>query len=223
MSPKRILFWLSVSLLFVGCGGDEATTDTVVVGGAPIESPPDPTTGEQGGRDVFQSDIGFFPNAGQLPSEGVSGLETPAPDDLPDGVTGLSWRDLSLRDLYGAELRKLLFPDKATGEAASYPDEIRRLDGGKVAIIGYMIPLEWGDDRVPQFLLVRDLMACCFGGTPMADEWIEVTMAGEAAEYVAYEPVVVVGEMAIGAFEDEWGFAVGCYRIRAESVTAWTD
>ena len=53
---KRIVCWLVAPLLFAGCGGDEAATDTVVVGGAPSEAPPDRPAAEEGGRDVFQSD-----------------------------------------------------------------------------------------------------------------------------------------------------------------------
>ena len=233
--PLRLRCSVLACLLWIaGCdaGGAPGTgerDEVEVLPGAPLDAPvDDPSLDPAPERDVFEPGIGFFPNAG-LPAEAVDGLAGDAPRDLPEGVVGVAWRDLSLRELYGAELRALLF-DGRPGEGGSaegkgakeetapgFPDRVRALDGQRVGIVGFMIPLEWGEDRVPQFLLVRDLMSCCFGGAPMADEWVEVTMAAEAAEYVAYRPVLVVGRLEVAAFEDDWGFAVGCYRLRAES------
>lgn len=46
------------------------------------------------------------------------------------------------------------------------PEDVRRLDGEKVFIKGYMRPQEF-KSNIPEFLLVRDNQQCCFG--PLAD------------------------------------------------------
>jgi hypothetical protein len=91
-------------------------------------------------------------------------------------------------------------------------------------MVGYMIPLEYKpkSDDIVIFMLVRDLMSCCFGGMPRPDEWVYVEMRGDAvARLFPYVPVVVRGELIVGRLEDEFGFATGVYTMKADSVEAF--
>ena len=81
-----------------------------------------------------------------------------------------------------------------------------------------MIPLEWDDNKVPEFMLVRDLMGCCFGSGAQPDEWIDVRMVEGEAEYISYMPVVVTGKLTVGSFVDDAGYQAGCYHMEATSV-----
>jgi hypothetical protein len=107
-------------------------------------------------------------------------------------------------------------------EAASspgFPTEIRALDGKDVALGGYMIPVEWDDAEVLEFMLVRDLLACCFGGAPQPDEWVQVRMEkGKGAHYYPFVPVVVHGRLKISGMADAAGYAIGCYSMAGTKV-----
>ncbi len=141
-------------------------------------------------------------------------------DDEPEGPIELTYQDLSLIDYdVDAILDYMLFPEDYEGEDKDYlefPEDIKRLDGREVSIVGYMIPGEIDRGNVRDFMLVRDLMGCCFGGAPMPDEWVDVIMEEDAeAEYRAYMPMRVTGVMTLGGDQDEAGFALGIYRMKA--------
>ena len=65
------------------------------------------------------------------------------------------------------------------------------------------------------WLLVRDLLQCCFGGSPEPDEWVDVDMAPEGTTYWAYVPVVVRGTFRLAGQSDEAGYATGAFSIDA--------
>ncbi len=150
----------------------------------------------------------------------------PEPEREEDGPVEIGFRDLSLIDYdVDAMLDFMLFPDEYEGEDVAdleFPKEILRLEGKEVSLVGYMIPgrIEKGGN-VRDFMLVRDLLGCCFGGAPMPDEWVDVIVAEDAkAEYRAYMPMRVTGKLTLGGDQDEAGFALGVYRITATAVTA---
>ncbi len=136
-----------------------------------------------------------------------------------EGVTGLAWRDLSLRDEPMDDiLDAMLYPEEYEEGEFELPAGITALDGAEVAIVGYQIPLRWEDTTIPEFMLVGDLLGCCFGGSPSPDQWIQVEMQARGADYFYSIPVLVRGTFQVSAIEDEAGYAYGCYHIRATSV-----
>ncbi|MFT7678080.1 MAG: hypothetical protein ACI8QC_002066 [Planctomycetota bacterium] len=152
-------------------------------------------------------------------------VEAPEPEPEPDaeGSIKLHFNDLSLDELDDIQLEDLLdallYPDEYEDAERIFPDQIQRLDKQEVALKGYMIPVNWDDKLVTEFMLVRDLLACCFGGAPQPDEWVSVTMPeGEGAEYFTFLPVIVHGTFHISALEDEAGYAAGCFRMDGETV-----
>lgn len=131
-----------------------------------------------------------------------------------DGYWIIGYSDLSLAETdKELLLDALVYPDEYEGEDIHFPDRIRALDGEKVALTGYMIPMRWDENRVPHFMLVRDLLQCCFGGTPEPDEWVDVTMQGKGTTYWAFVPVVVRGTFQLAGQSDEAGYATGAFAI----------
>ena len=132
-----------------------------------------------------------------------------------DGHWIISWSDLSLegidKDLL---LDALVYPEEYEDEEVPFPDRIKALDGEKIALTGYMIAVTWNDDRVKNFMLVRDLMACCFGGSPEPDEWVDVTMEGKGSPYIQFVPVVTRGTFHIQGLSDAAGYATGAFRLQ---------
>lgn len=136
-----------------------------------------------------------------------------------DGVTPITWSVLNMQDLPMEDiLDALLYPDEYEDDEFAMPERIQQHHEQKVSIVGYMIPIEWKKKVVPEFMLVRDLMGCCFGGAPQPDEWISVRMEEGGADYYPYIPVVVTGTLRVEAIEDEAGYAAGCFHITGDSV-----
>lgn len=142
-------------------------------------------------------------------------------DKDEEGHWIINYGDLSLEDVDKEMLLDaLVYPEEYEDEDIHFPDRIRALDGEKVALTGYMIASEWEKKYVRSFMLVRDLMACCFGGDPEADEWIDVMMVGEkGAPYIQYVPATTRGIFRIQGVADEAGYATGAFQMEATDVT----
>ena len=104
------------------------------------------------------------------------------------------------------------------GDDKQIPKDVIELNKKKVAIIGYMIPLEFEGGKTNEFILLNMIPACCFGRTPRVVDWIHVhTKGGKHVMYTDIDAVVVTGTMAVGA-EKEDGWTKSIYRVLADDV-----
>jgi hypothetical protein len=141
-----------------------------------------------------------------------------------EGLPLLTWEAMRLPDdRLDDLLDSLIYPDEYTEEEARFPDHLTALDGQRIAIRGYMIPVTWEEGAVTQLMLVGDLLACCFGIAPEPDQWVDVHMVDEGADYFIQVPVVIKGVLHIKGIADEAGYSAGCYVFEAESLvrTDW--
>jgi hypothetical protein len=77
------------------------------------------------------------------------------------------------------------------------PDWLKRLDGKRVHVRGYMYPIEQATG-ITNFVLARDNQICCFGRFPKVYDLINITMKeGESTDYVQGAPIDVVGTFHI--------------------------
>lgn len=97
------------------------------------------------------------------------------------------------------------------------PPAIRQLNGRKVALQGFIVPLRMDDGLAVEFLLVRDQTLCCFGRLPKVNEWVLVRTLGKGAKPVMDEPVTVCGRIEVGD-QRENGILVGLYRMEVDRV-----
>lgn len=142
------------------------------------------------------------------------GEASEGPEELEDGTLLISYADLSL---VGYDVDALLDPEDDSEEM---PESITQLDGKRVAIEGYMLPMEWKRKQVISFMLVRDMAGCCFGGMPQPDEWIDVSFPeGKGCDYYPYIPVLVTGVLTVGGELDDLGYVTGAYSIVCEDIT----
>lgn len=131
----------------------------------------------------------------------------------------LTFGDLALGDeALDRLLDVLLALDEFPTEPFEFPEAVKGLDGKEVTILGYMIPTQWKDSSISAFMLVGDLLACCFGGTPQPDAWIDVVMEGDGTKYLPYTPVLVSGTFHISDEMPESGYFVGVYRLDGKRV-----
>jgi hypothetical protein len=94
------------------------------------------------------------------------------------------------------------------------------LNGKKISVQGFMVPLEVPDSKVKTFLLVRDKASCCFGGPSKLTHRIYVTMEGDkSADFFPDNVVTVKGTLNIvGSVIEEDTMAL--YEMDGESVEA---
>ncbi|MDF9828425.1 hypothetical protein M2447_002544 [Ereboglobus sp. PH5-10] len=107
-------------------------------------------------------------------------------------------------------------PDKPRAQAGPQVDEqlpvaVRKLNGKKVTITGFMLPVRMKDGRAVEFLLLRDQSMCCFGEQPQMNEWVVVRMAKPGA-YAPDVPKSFEGTLRVGAIEEN-GYLSGIYLL----------
>jgi hypothetical protein len=91
-----------------------------------------------------------------------------------------------------------------TAAMTQIPTRIQALDGRKVMVTGYMLPLKMTGNRVSEFLLVSSPMICCFGTVPQMNNWIVVRMTGAGAPVLMDSPIQFFGRLHVGKIvEDE--------------------
>lgn len=188
---------------------------------APINAQPDlnPTPSDTipGGENAVR---GLIEQAG-LDEDLAAGLAVIDDAEGEKNKNVLTFSKLSLaRADYGLLLDHL-YPEKDPEvplEPFVFPEKIQALEGKEIELLGYMIPTDYVERKVREFMLVRDTGACCFGGIPRPDEWALVSAQGEEGfEYHPYLPIVVKGVMTILAPGSDPDFPV-VYTLSAVSV-----
>jgi hypothetical protein len=122
-----------------------------------------------------------------------------------------NYRPLSFSVLAGFEYRDGM-------NLASLPAEIRAADGVKVALHGFMLPLDVTSNGVSQFLLNGSYDMCQFGvsaGAP--NQWVEVAMVNGHSVPYTHLPITVVGTFSVGERRRS-GRVVTLYRMAADKV-----
>ena len=135
---------------------------------------------------------------------------------LPPPVKGV-WLTLSWEKL-GSYVYEFPEIDEDTPLKDQIPASIKKLDGRKVALAGFMMPVEMEGEEITEFLLVKSQLFCCFGQIPRMNEWIHVKMLpGKSAPFVADVPMTIFGTLEVGEVVED-GIVMSIYRIACEDV-----
>jgi hypothetical protein len=102
-----------------------------------------------------------------------------------------------------------------TGEE-QIPASVKGWNGKKAIIAGYMMPVKMEKGLVTEFLLMRNQMACCFGGVPNMNEWVVVKMR-KGVTPVMDVPVQFYGQLKVGAMFEN-GYMTGLYELDGEKM-----
>ncbi|MEM6570832.1 MAG: hypothetical protein AAF957_20640, partial [Planctomycetota bacterium] len=144
---------------------------------------------------------------------GTTGAPRP---EVRDGRTVLTFQTL---DLEGTAIERAL--ETRTRTSAVFPTRVQALNGRTVTMEGYFIPLLFEDDRVSEFLLLRDNLACCMGGAPKWGHWVHARADGvSSAEFLGGGRVRVDGEFSL-VHPNEWvseEYTEGVYQLRRWTV-----
>lgn len=97
------------------------------------------------------------------------------------------------------------------------PGWIRRYDGQRIALTGYMLPLAVENGLARKFIMMRDVTTCCFGNVPNMNEYVIVTMQGAGVKAVQDIPVLLTGIFRIEE-KYENGYVVSLYQMDGEKL-----
>lgn len=190
----------------------------------PVEVPETEVSGDasMAGSDPFSGDLDPSVAGGLDPSQ-AAGLRQDPGLIAKGAIEGLvTFADLSLLGVSLDELYDYIYkPETDLAKAFEFPEEAQAAHGVDRATIGYMIALEMKprSDDVMEFMLVKDLLACCYGGAPRPDEWVLCRMRGDTTtDYIMYRPVIVRGDFNVGRVEDEYGYSICVYEMIVDSV-----
>jgi hypothetical protein len=100
---------------------------------------------------------------------------------------------------------------------AQVPAAIRKLDGKKVVLTGYMLPLRLEDGLVTEFFFLSSPTACCYGIIPEVNEWMLVKMRKEGLPPMQDVPLFLAGRLHVRARWDE-GYLVGIYDLEGDGL-----
>lgn len=105
------------------------------------------------------------------------------------------------------------------GQSGSIPPGIAALDGKRVRLSGYMLPIRMENGLVKDFLVLRNQMMCCFGRRPQPNEWVVVKMKGRGVPSTMDTPLCFYGVLHVGEIFENHVFE-GLYQLDGEKIAA---
>ncbi len=116
-----------------------------------------------------------------------------------------------------------LAPGAAVPDVLSQvPAAIRRLDGEKVVLTGFMLPTKLEGGLATEFFFLSSSQLCCYGTMPAVNDWIVVKMAKEGLPPVQDVPVALAGKLRVRA---QWtdGFLTSLYALEGDGLLKIKD
>ncbi len=162
-------------------------------------------------------------------------------DENPESYPEFSWLDLVPEDFYFSALLDQVqerFPDVDFAmmddwdpmaiKALDYLRELtdaapvrEDLDGSKMRIPGFLLPLDFEAQEISSFLLVPYFGACIHTPPPPANQIILVELDQPFRLQQMFEPVWVNGSLSAQSFESE--LAMAGYRMQAHLVELYDE
>lgn len=96
--------------------------------------------------------------------------------------------------------------------------QIQAMNGKKVEIQGFMLPLDMPEGELRTFMLLKDQMACCFGNLPRLNEWVYVRVPHKKQVSIHQDVLITLfGTLRVGAkFEGE--VLTGIYHLELDRI-----
>lgn len=204
-SPLRSLFLATGLLAVLGCQPNAqppAAANQAPLKGQPIDAPASPSS----------SSALATASLRQAPDDPAAraSMVVEAPDPVArDGFLSVPFSTLS-GFVYEADMEGHLTPE------SHLPDEIAKLDKTKVALSGFLVPIEFKADKVCSMILVRNQLLCCYGQDPKLNEWVFVNI-DPPVESIMDVPVTLFGTLYASPDKED-DQVVSLYRMQAEAM-----
>jgi hypothetical protein len=128
----------------------------------------------------------------------LAGYRLSLPAELESNATNGPWADAQIN--------------------AMIPASVMALNHQRVAVEGFMVPLQFENGKVVSFMLSENPPACCYATMPRIHEWVEVHVKPPGVPAMDYSVVRAHGALSVGAKRDN-GTLTSIYRMEADSVT----
>ncbi|CAN0411045.1 unnamed protein product [Discosporangium mesarthrocarpum] len=148
-------------------------------------------------------------------------------DSLADtGIRDVTWADLAPGGRDQREYVRNVSPLASLvlglkGDVPRKPEMAGELDGKRVRLSGYIVPLEFSDGGVKTFLLVPYVGACIHVPPPPKNQIVMVTSASPIKARGLFAAVTVTGTLSIADARTE--VAETGYRLNASDVSRYTE
>ncbi len=109
-------------------------------------------------------------------------------------------------------------PDPKQTAGNKIPDDIKALNGKKVAITGFMMPVNYDQQGATLFVLNGNYDMCSFGGPVMMNQWVMVKYQGKGKVPYTHLPLTAFGTLEVGE-EYKEGRLYSLYRMNANAVS----
>lgn len=97
------------------------------------------------------------------------------------------------------------------------PREVQALNGRRIAVGGFMLPVDYDGAGVTEFLLNASYDMCYFGAPTLPNQFIVVKMRDGRRTQFVHTPVVAFGTLTIKE-ERRGGRVVSLYHMEAEAI-----
>jgi hypothetical protein len=109
-------------------------------------------------------------------------------------------------------------PDKELLKTNKIPDKVKALSGKKVALTGFMMPIDQDADGSKEFVLNGSYDMCGFGGPVAINQWVMVNYTGNGRVPYTHLPMTIFGELEVGEDYRE-GRLFSIYRMKAKAAS----
>jgi len=191
MGPRSVLLWLTVSVIALGWSIRPRPLVSSDLHGVSQQLAQSPN--------ASQSQLVFKPTEKTAAESQASDLD----EEQPQGTPAITW------DL----LQTLNFAD------GSMSEQLRALNGKRVRVPGFIVPLDDFQDVVKEFLLVPYYGACVHTPPPPPNQIVLVRMKSGKQKVSLFEPVWIEGVLAIKQYKSIYG-SVG-FQISGERVSPY--
>jgi hypothetical protein len=128
-------------------------------------------------------------------------------------LEGIKWDELS-----DADPRAQQAMDRLRAVWDSAPAE-KSLEGVKIKLAGFVVPLEYKGDEIREFLLVPYFGACIHTPPPPANQIVHVIASKLPANFQTMDPFWVSGTLKLDHSVTDMGFS--SYQMVADSITRY--
>jgi hypothetical protein len=109
-------------------------------------------------------------------------------------------------------------PDPELLKGNKIPDRIKALSGKKIALTGFMMPIDQDADGSKEFVLNGSYDMCGFGGPVAINQWVMINYTGAGRVPYTHLPMTVFGELEVGEdYRDGRLFSI--YRMKAKAAS----
>jgi hypothetical protein len=147
---------------------------------------------------------------------GMRGAERPIPEPkVVDGYLKLDFYWLTFYDFVRPDPGAPPGPGgrRSTGEE-QIPLAIKKWNGEKAVLTGFMIPTNFKDGKTTEFLLMANIMMCCYGTVPKVNDWVLVRIPG-GTDVIQDQPITFRGLFHVKAQVDD-GILTAVYEMDAD-------